>query len=289
MTEPVIPNLQKEKIIEYLDEGKRLDGRKPEEYREISVERGVSVNSASAVKVKIGNTEVMAGVHVLPAVPYPDSPDEGTMMFSAELHPMASEHFERGKPGINAIELSRVVDRGIRESGLIDTKDERYRNAMINYSKSAQVYNSLKKLKDSIEYELQEQIQMSSYYEVVAKDLISKDNNEAAAKNFHYARQTLNRVLEKIPSEELKDSFKPQIMYFEAMHLFCTAVVEYDQLETGAIDHFNEASERLSQAKEIAESLNNVPLIDSCTEAINKLDSYLNIAEIMFQSSDSEE
>ena len=175
------------------------------------------------------------------------------------------------------------------QSGLIDTKDERYRNAMINYSKSAQVYNSLKKLKDSIEYELQEQIQMSSYYEVVAKDLISKDNNEAAAKNFHYARQTLDRVLERIPSEELKDSFKPQIMYFEAMHLFCTAVVEYDQLETGAIDHFNEASERLSQAKEIAESLNNVPLIDSCTEAINKLDSYLNIAEIMFQRSDSEE
>ena len=43
-------------------------------------------------------------------------------MTSAELHPMASQQFDIGRPGINAIELSRVIDRGIRESGLIDFK-----------------------------------------------------------------------------------------------------------------------------------------------------------------------
>ncbi|MHA2175933.1 MAG: hypothetical protein ACXABI_13965 [Candidatus Hodarchaeales archaeon] len=175
------------------------------------------------------------------------------------------------------------------ESGLVETQNEHYKNAMSNYNKSAQVYNSLKKLKDSVEYELQEQIQMSSYYEVLAKDLISKDNNELAARNFQYAQQTLHRVLEKIPSEELKNSFKPQIQYFDAMHIFYTAVVEYDQMKPEAIDHFNEASEKLTDAKEMAESLNNIPLIESCTEAINKLSSYQDIVEIMFQPSDSEE
>ncbi len=122
MSNFIIPNLQKEKIEAYLSEGKRLDGRTVEEYREIIVEDGVSENSASAVKVKFGKTEVYAGVHLAVATPYPDSPDEGTFMTSAELHPMASQQFDIGRPGINAIELSRVIDRGIRESGFIDFK-----------------------------------------------------------------------------------------------------------------------------------------------------------------------
>ena len=122
MSNFIIPNLQKEKIESYLSEGKRLDGRMAEEYREIIVEDGVSENSASAVKVKFGKTEVYAGVHLAVAVPYSDSPDEGTFMTSAELHPMASQQFDIGRQGINAIELSRVIDRGIRESGFIDFK-----------------------------------------------------------------------------------------------------------------------------------------------------------------------
>jgi len=122
MSNYIMPNLQKEKIESYLAEGKRLDGRTPEEYREIVVEDGVSKNSASAVRVKIGKSEVLCGVHLALATPYPDSPDEGTFMTNAELHPMASQQFDIGRPGINAIELSRVIDRGIRESGLLDFK-----------------------------------------------------------------------------------------------------------------------------------------------------------------------
>jgi exosome complex component RRP42 len=120
MSKYIMPNLQREKIESYLAEGKRLDGRTPVDYRDIVVEDGISENSASAVRVKIGKTEVMAGVHVALAVPYPDSPDQGTFMTSAELHPMASQQFDIGRPGITSIELARVIDRGIRESGFID-------------------------------------------------------------------------------------------------------------------------------------------------------------------------
>jgi exosome complex component RRP42 len=122
MSDYVMPNLQRDKIIEYLNEGKRLDGRGPNDYREIVVEHGVSKNSASSVRVKFGKTEVYAGVHLAVTVPYPDSPNEGTFMTSAELHPMASNEFDIGKPGIESIELARVIDRGIRESGFIDFK-----------------------------------------------------------------------------------------------------------------------------------------------------------------------
>ncbi len=117
-----MPNLQIEKIESYLKSGKRLDGRKSEDYRELFVEDNVSRNSASAIRVRLGKTEVLAGVHLALAVPYPDSADEGTFMTSAELHPMASQQFDIGKPGIDSVELARVIDRGIRESGFIDMK-----------------------------------------------------------------------------------------------------------------------------------------------------------------------
>lgn len=121
-TRRIIPALQRDKILKYLSEGKRFDGRSVGKYRDLVVESGVSKNAESAVKVKLGKTEVLVGVKLGLAVPYPDSPDEGTFMVSAEMHPMASGYFESGRPGINAIELSRVIDRGIRESGLIDVK-----------------------------------------------------------------------------------------------------------------------------------------------------------------------
>ena len=38
MSKFVMPNLQREKIETYLNEGKRLDGRKVDEYRELIVE-----------------------------------------------------------------------------------------------------------------------------------------------------------------------------------------------------------------------------------------------------------
>ncbi|MDK2892921.1 MAG: exosome complex component [Methanohalophilus sp.] len=41
-------------------------------------------------------------------------------MTSMELNPIASPNFEAGPPRENAIEMARIVDRGVRESGAID-------------------------------------------------------------------------------------------------------------------------------------------------------------------------
>jgi len=45
------------------------------------------------------------------------------MSTSAEFRPMASPRFESGPPNEESIEVARVIDRGIRESGAIDTKN----------------------------------------------------------------------------------------------------------------------------------------------------------------------
>lgn len=109
-------------VIAYLKKNLRFDGRQKEEYRTIEVETGISNSAEGSARVKMGDTEVLAGVKFELGKPYPDKPNEGTMMVNAELLPMSSPNFESGPPKIEAIELSRVVDRGVRESGAIDYK-----------------------------------------------------------------------------------------------------------------------------------------------------------------------
>lgn len=114
--------MSKEVIASLLAKGTRMDGRKLDQYREVSVETGVSTGAEGSARVKIGDTEVLAGVKLEVGKPYPDSPEDGSLMIGAEFLPIASREFELGPPRINAIELARIVDRGIRESHTIDTK-----------------------------------------------------------------------------------------------------------------------------------------------------------------------
>ncbi len=109
-----------DRIKEYLSEGKRFDGRKPQEFREIFIETGISKNAEGSARVRIGKTEVIVGVKMDISTPYPDSPEKGNLVVNAEFLPLSSPEFEKGPPRFPSIELSRVVDRGIRESKFID-------------------------------------------------------------------------------------------------------------------------------------------------------------------------
>ncbi|PLW80412.1 RNA-binding protein [Candidatus Woesearchaeota archaeon] len=112
----------KDLFSKYLETGIRFDGRKLDEFRDISIEVGVSKTAEGSAQVKIGDTEVIAGVKLSIGAPYPDTPEEGALMVGAEFLPMSSPDFESGPPGIESIELARVIDRGIRESHAVDNK-----------------------------------------------------------------------------------------------------------------------------------------------------------------------
>ena len=116
----VVPLIKRDYIYKLAGEGKRVDGRGFDEYRKIEIETGIISKAEGSARVKIGNTQVMAGIKMDVGEPYSDSPDSGVMTTAAELIPMASPDFESGPPRENAIELARVVDRGIRESGIIE-------------------------------------------------------------------------------------------------------------------------------------------------------------------------
>lgn len=114
--------ISKNYLLSLLDKGIRLDGRKLDEYRKVEVSHDVSENAEGSARVKIGDTEVIAGVKLEVGAPYPDSPNEGNIIVSGEFLSLANEDFESGPPSAESIELSRVVDRGIRESKAIDLK-----------------------------------------------------------------------------------------------------------------------------------------------------------------------
>src|SRR3989338_4890943 len=110
-------------ILGLLDANTRLDGRKLTEYRKpITVEYGVVKTAEGSARVKIGETDIIVGVKLEVGEPYPDTPNEGTIIVGAELLPMSNPEFEPGPPQIQAIELARVVDRAIRESKALDFK-----------------------------------------------------------------------------------------------------------------------------------------------------------------------
>jgi exosome complex component RRP42 len=107
-------------VRKLVDESMRIDERKFDEFRKIEIETNVIKKAEGSARVLLGNTHVLVGVKLSVGEPFSDSPNEGVLIVNAELVPVASPTFDPGPPDENAIELARVVDRGIRESKCID-------------------------------------------------------------------------------------------------------------------------------------------------------------------------
>lgn len=107
-------------VRKLVEEGMRVDERKFDEFRPIKIEKNVIKTAEGSARIMIGNTHVLVGVKMSVGEPFHDTPNEGVLIVNAELVPVASPTFESGPPNENAIELARVVDRGIRESHCID-------------------------------------------------------------------------------------------------------------------------------------------------------------------------
>jgi exosome complex component RRP42 len=117
-----ITKIERKNLTELLNNGKRLDGRGLTDYRSFTIEKNVIEKANGSAQIKLGKTKVMVGIKVEVGEPFSDTPDEGVLMVNAELVPLASPTFEPGPPDENAIELARVVDRGLRESKALDLK-----------------------------------------------------------------------------------------------------------------------------------------------------------------------
>ncbi len=107
-------------VRKLVEENLRIDQRKFDEVRKITLETGIIKTAEGSARVFWGNTLVVAGVKMSIGEPFPDTPDEGVLIVNSELVPVASPTFEPGPPREESIELARVIDRGIRESHAIN-------------------------------------------------------------------------------------------------------------------------------------------------------------------------
>ncbi|KAL0460943.1 UNVERIFIED_CONTAM: Exosome complex component RRP45B [Sesamum latifolium] len=89
----------------------RIDGRGPFDYRNVTIQFGSEDGSS---EVQLGQTRVMGCATSQLVQPYRDRPNEGTLAIFTEFSPMADPSFEAGRPGEFAVELGRIIDRGLR-------------------------------------------------------------------------------------------------------------------------------------------------------------------------------
>jgi len=120
MAEEFVAALKKDYVHDLALKEQRVDGRKPEERRKLIITANPIGTADGSAMVQLGSTRIFVGIKMGVGSPFPDRPKEGVLITNAELIPMASPSFEPGPPSQASIEVARVVDRGIRESKMID-------------------------------------------------------------------------------------------------------------------------------------------------------------------------
>jgi exosome complex component RRP42 len=120
MSKDVMAELKKDHISKLLTKGTRADGRGFEDQRQLTITTDYIKSAEGSARVQLGGTDVVVGVKLMVGEPFGDTPDKGVLTTNAELIPMASETFESGPPDKESIEISRVIDRGIREGHAVD-------------------------------------------------------------------------------------------------------------------------------------------------------------------------
>jgi exosome complex component RRP42 len=111
----------KEYLTELAKDNLRIDGRNFLELRQpIKIELGVAKKAEGSALIQIGETKLLAGVKLEVGTPFPDTPDKGTLMVNMEATQLSHPDFESGPPPAKIIEIARTIDRGIRETKMID-------------------------------------------------------------------------------------------------------------------------------------------------------------------------
>ena len=97
----------------------RIDGRRRFDLRNINIKLGPLAGQA---EVSIGGSSARCSIAGEVVAPMPERPNEGRLMFNVDFGPIASPNFEAGRPSIDAISLSNLVERVLRGSKAIDVE-----------------------------------------------------------------------------------------------------------------------------------------------------------------------
>ncbi|XP_049791866.1 exosome complex component RRP45-like [Schistocerca nitens] len=117
MKSGVLSSCEKSFVLQALTEGRRLDGRAFNQHRDLKIFFG---SDLGCCQVLLGLTRVIAQVSCEVQQPKPTRPEEGLLLVYVELSPMAAPDFEAGRPSDLAVQLSRVLEKCIKDSRAVD-------------------------------------------------------------------------------------------------------------------------------------------------------------------------
>lgn len=117
MRETPLSNCEREFILNNIAQQRRLDGRNAYDYRDLRIAFGVSLGCCH---VELGKTRVLAQVSCEVGEPKQTRPHDGVLYVNVELSPMACPSFEQGRQSEEGIELSRLMERCLKESRCLD-------------------------------------------------------------------------------------------------------------------------------------------------------------------------
>ena len=98
-----------------IDNGVRLDGRRPDELREIKMKVGVLKNAQGSVYVEWGKNKVLAGVYG-PREMHPrrlQNPTEATVRLTYNMAPFSVDERKRPGPDRRSVEISKICSEAL--------------------------------------------------------------------------------------------------------------------------------------------------------------------------------
>ncbi|KAK4936813.1 3'-5'-exoribonuclease [Elasticomyces elasticus] len=114
-----ISNIERNFILEALEQEIRVDGRALDQLRSLDLEFGEEYGT---VTLRTGKTRVHVQISAEVTKPLEDRKFEGIFTIVTELSPIASPAFEVGRPTEQEVILSRILEKAIRRSRAIDTE-----------------------------------------------------------------------------------------------------------------------------------------------------------------------
>nr|SVE85742.1 EOG090X0CWA [Daphnia pulicaria] len=123
MAEILLSEAEKAFIHHGVQDDLRCDGRTRLDYRPIILETGLVSNASGSARLRLANSDILVGVKVELASPFPDKPKEGRLEFFVDCSANATPEFE-GRGGEDlANEICRFLQRSYASGDTINLSE----------------------------------------------------------------------------------------------------------------------------------------------------------------------
>ena len=182
--------------------------------------------------------------------------------------------------------LQGFISRQVFDEGVNLASDEKYNESRFLFTRGEKIYNNLRRIQDSPDFRLQEQIFKLHKVESTAMSHLLNDENDQATLQFQEAIQVISEIVSTVKEfgqAALVHHFQLHSAYFGAMGSFCAALRRFDAEEhQEAKKTFEKVKTTLGEVSGEAKEIS-PPLVQSCKLAINLVDSYLETLNLLLE------